>query len=248
MLTIGRLAAYVGATVRAVRHYHQRGLLAEPERDSSGYRTYDAQAVVDLIRIKTLADAGVPLARVGELLTASPERFVEAIAEIDEALRARIRELEEQRHRIAELAAGDRLFLPDDVAAFLDGLRAIGVSERGVQVERDTWILVAARYPEQAAAWARDKAALLGHPEFRRLYRAFDEAYDWDPADPRLERLADDVIAFDRRMARETGEPDEAAWTVDDPLTRALASGPPGSLSPAWERLTVLTQERAARG
>ena len=40
-------------TVRAVRHYHQRVLLAEPARDSSGYRRYDADAVVDLIRIKT---------------------------------------------------------------------------------------------------------------------------------------------------------------------------------------------------
>ncbi|MFU9039101.1 MULTISPECIES: MerR family transcriptional regulator [Streptomyces] len=58
MLTIGQLEAHAGVTVRAVRH-HQRGLLAEPERDASGYRRYDAQAVVELIRIKTLGDAGV---------------------------------------------------------------------------------------------------------------------------------------------------------------------------------------------
>lgn len=60
MLTIGQLAARAGVTVRAVRHYHQRGLLAEPERDASGYRRYNVQAVVDLIRIKTLTDVGVP--------------------------------------------------------------------------------------------------------------------------------------------------------------------------------------------
>ena len=30
MLTIGQLAAYAGVTVRAVRHYHQIGLLPEP--------------------------------------------------------------------------------------------------------------------------------------------------------------------------------------------------------------------------
>lgn len=247
MLTIGRLAAYVGVTVRAVRHYHQRGLLAEPERDSSGYRSYDAQAVVDLIRIKTLADAGVPLSRVRELLGASPERFAEAVAEIDEALRARIRELAEQRRRIAELAAGDRLFLPEEVVSLLDGLREIGVSARGVQVERDTWILVAARFPDKAAAWAKDKATLLGDPEFRRLYREFDQAYDWDPADPRLERLAADAVALDRRVLRESGRSDDAEWTVDDPLARALAAGPPGARSPAWERLAALSQEYAAR-
>ena len=33
MLTISQLAAYAGVTVRAVRHYHQIGLLPEPERD-----------------------------------------------------------------------------------------------------------------------------------------------------------------------------------------------------------------------
>ena len=55
MLTIGQLASYAGVTIRAVRHYHHIGLLPEPERDASGYRTYDAAAVVRLIRIRTLA-------------------------------------------------------------------------------------------------------------------------------------------------------------------------------------------------
>lgn len=41
MLTISQLAPYAGVTV-PVRHYHQTGLLAEPERDHSGYRSYDA--------------------------------------------------------------------------------------------------------------------------------------------------------------------------------------------------------------
>ena len=48
MLTISQLATYAGVTVRAVRHYHAKGLLPEPERDSSGYRRYDAAAVVEL--------------------------------------------------------------------------------------------------------------------------------------------------------------------------------------------------------
>ncbi len=70
MLTISQLAAYAGVTVRAVRHYHQVGLLPEPARDASGYRRYDATDVVRLIRIRTLAEAGVPLARVQDLLDA----------------------------------------------------------------------------------------------------------------------------------------------------------------------------------
>ena len=70
MLTIGQLAAYAGVTVRAVRHYHQIGLLPEPERDASGYRRYGATAVVSLIKIRTLANAGVPLSQVGQMLEA----------------------------------------------------------------------------------------------------------------------------------------------------------------------------------
>ena len=34
MLTIGQLAAYAGVTVRAVRHYHAKGLLPEPHATS----------------------------------------------------------------------------------------------------------------------------------------------------------------------------------------------------------------------
>ena len=74
MLTIGQLADYVGVTPRAIRFYHQRGLLPEPERTASGYRSYAAQDVVDLQRIKVLTDAGVPLARVRELATLLRER------------------------------------------------------------------------------------------------------------------------------------------------------------------------------
>ncbi|MEU2014338.1 MerR family transcriptional regulator [Nocardia sp. NPDC019302] len=63
MITIGRLAKYAGVTIKAVRHYHERGLLAEPDRDSSGYRRYTARDAIDLVKIRILADAGVPLAR-----------------------------------------------------------------------------------------------------------------------------------------------------------------------------------------
>ena len=104
MLTIGQLAEHTGVTVRAIRHYHQRGLLAEPERDASGYRRYGATAVVDLIRIKTLSDAGVPMARIQELLNAQPAEFGAAITQIDAALEQKVRDLSEHRRRIAQLA------------------------------------------------------------------------------------------------------------------------------------------------
>src|SRR4051794_31845504 len=120
MLTIGQLASYAGVTVRTVRHYHAKGLLPEPERDHSGYRRYDAVAVVELVKIRTLADAGVPLARVVELLAAADDEFATAVKEIDRRLRAEIRERQRNRKQIAQLAAGDSLALPPEVVAYLD--------------------------------------------------------------------------------------------------------------------------------
>ena len=67
---------------------------------------------------------------------------------------------------------GERLFLPDDVVAILTELRALGVSERTVQLERDTWIVVAALSPDLVAEWARVKRWAMEDPEFRAIYLA----------------------------------------------------------------------------
>src|SRR5690348_8239938 len=148
MLTIGQLAAYAGVTVRAVRHYHQIGLLPEPERDASGYRRYGATALVSLIKIRTLANAGVPLAEIGRMLDADASTFAEAVERIDNHLREEIERLETSRKQVGQLTAGDALILPPEVAAYLDRLREIGASPRMVAAERDGWILVAARWPD----------------------------------------------------------------------------------------------------
>jgi DNA-binding transcriptional MerR regulator len=241
-LTISQLAGHVGVTVRAIRHYHQRGLLKEPERDASGYRRYDAQAVVDLIRIKTLSDAGVPLARIEELLGAGPVEFSAAIAQIDTDLRQKIRDLTRSRRRIAELAGGERLFLPAEVVAILDQLREIGVSERMVQVERDAWIIVAALSPEQIPRWANEKLAALADPEFRQLYLATAEAQNWDVGDPRLAKLASDMAAWLARSGRSRGQyPDDLAV---DPVVVTLMSDHVAEAWPAWQRLADLASEQ----
>ena len=168
MLTIGRLAAYAGVTIRAVRHYHQVGLLPEPERDASGYRIYDAAAVVRLVRIRTLAEAGVPLARVRELLDADPATFAAATTEIDRQLRAQIRGLQEHRRKIAQLGSGASLALPSEVIDYLERLRGIGAPEELVERERDAWILLAARWPEALPELMADKVAQLDNPKVVR--------------------------------------------------------------------------------
>ena len=248
MLTIGQLADYVGVTVRAVRHYHQRGLLPEPERDASGYRRYDADAVISLIRIKALADAGVPLARIRELLAAGPAEFAGAVAEIDKAMAGRIRALQAQRHRIAELVAGDRLFVPAEIADLFDLIRSLGVTSEQMQIERDAWILLAARFPGQAKEWARDKLNALADPEFQAIYRAYYEASGWDPADPRLDEIADAIVNFAERHRADL-EKQPAGPPPEDPVAMALVLSRTAAMPPSWERLDELCREKArARG
>jgi DNA-binding transcriptional MerR regulator len=195
MLTISQLASYAGVTVRAVRHYHATGLLPEPGRDHSGYRRYDAAAVVELIRIRTLADAGVPLSRVKQLLAAREEEFASAVADIDRRLRAEIQERQQHRERIAQLAAGDSLALPPEAVAYLGRLRELGIPERMIEGERDAWILVAAQLPERMELYIRSKRDQVEDPSVVSFYRDLDDVIDWERGDPRLPALADRLVA-----------------------------------------------------
>ncbi|MBN6038259.1 MerR family DNA-binding transcriptional regulator [Amycolatopsis sp. 195334CR] len=239
MLTIGELAAYAGVTVRAVRHYHAKGLLAEPERDHSGYRRYGAGAAVELIKIRTLADAGIPLARVRELLDADPGEFAVAVADIDRRLEEEIEERKRHRERIARLTAGDHLVLPPEVVDLLDRLRALGVDERIVGVERDGWIPLAAHSPNRIPEWAARKRAQLG--DLVDFYLILGQALDGDES--QLPGLADQLAAHLTRLGEayvdDTDLPPPFAELMD---ALAFDAAPPA------RRLIALLRERGWTG
>jgi DNA-binding transcriptional MerR regulator len=242
LITIGQLAAYAGVTIKAVRVYHDRGLLPEPPRDASGYRRYDAHHAIQLVKIKTLVDAGVPLARVAGLLVAPPDQFAAAIDEIDAGLRKRAEEIRRARQRIAQLGAGDRLFVSPAVADYLDRLRELGISDRTIRLERDLWILLQAVSPAQAAAWAADKLEAITDPEFQSLYRDYDAAVDWPPDDPRLPELA---TRANRWYAAHGPEAATGPALADANITR-LAAAAAAAQSPSWTRLGRLAKEQNA--
>jgi DNA-binding transcriptional MerR regulator len=231
MLTISQLAAAAGVTVRTVRHYHHIGLLPEPDRDASGYRRYNARAAVDLIRIRTLADAGVPLARIDAVLRAEPAEFAAALSDIDAELRRRVDQLTEHRRRIAALSGGELLVLPPEVVAVLDRMRGLGVSERTVRLERDARILMQILEPLSVPRWIREKNTRFDDPEKTRLYLACDEVIDCDPCDPRVDRVIDELRAW---RAKREGDISQPELKLLDSLI--------AESSPAWRRiLDVLT-------
>ncbi len=242
MLTISQLASYARVTVRAVRHYHQVGLLPEPERDRSGYRSYDATAVVELIKIRTLADAGVPLAQVPDLLDAAPEQFADAVNEIDKRLRSEIRRLQRNRTEVAKLAAGDSLALPDEAVAHLEMLRDVGVSEAMIEVERDAWILIAAQWPEQMPAWIADKRQQFEDPRMVKLYQLLDPT-EMATDDPRLPEAADLLVELAEEWATRQ-QPDE----LDDRAFVNLLDSFANQFAPITDRLQELLAERGWSG
>lgn len=246
MLTIGQLASYAGVTVRAVRHYHAKGLLPEPERDHSGYRRYDAAAVVQLIKIRTLAEAGVPLSRLPALLVADDEEFAAASVEIDRRLQVEMRALRRHRERIAKLAAGDSLTLPPEAVAYLKRMRELGFPERMVEVERDSWIVIAAQMPEAVPALMAIKHMQIEHETLRRLYLDMGDLVDCRPDDPRLPALADRVAAFIEAAALEAADLEDE-HPFDDDLVRLLDQAFL-EFFPCAARLLELLEERGWTG
>ncbi len=237
-LTIGQLAAYAGVTVRAVRHYHHRGLLPEPERDASGYRRYPPQALVDLLSIKRLAEAGVPLAWVPDLRGAGPDEFDAAVGTLDDLVAERIDGLLGMRARLRALAgAGWGGPTPESVAAHLARLASIGLDADQLAVERQAWLLVDALYPMHLPRWIERQSDLLDDPDVARLLVELHGARQWPVDSPSLAPLARRASMLAARHADAIGAAGDMA---EDARALRLVEQYGAGLSPAWARLKTL--------
>ena len=108
-----QLAELAGTTVKTIRHYHEVGLLDEPERGSNGYKHYEVSHLVRLLRVRRLADLGVPLSQIVSVgnVASHPD---EALQVLDAELAASIERLQRVR---AELALILRHSAPTDLPA-----------------------------------------------------------------------------------------------------------------------------------
>ncbi|AWZ04027.1 MULTISPECIES: MerR family transcriptional regulator [unclassified Streptomyces] len=189
-LTIGQAAAFVGVTIKTVRHYHRLGLVAEPGRDRSGYRRYGSADLLRMVQVRTLAGAGVPLAEIGDLLDADPERFAAALDDVRRRLTERIEDLTGRRDTLHRLAHGNRVLLPDRACAVLDRLADLGFGPDYVAGQREALVLARALVPEVFDSFLARLEHSLDDPEHVELTKRGWEARSWDPDDPRIEELA----------------------------------------------------------
>ena len=96
------LAELAGTSLRAVRHYHDEGLLPEPPRSSNGYKHYGVRHLIQLMHIRRLVDLGVPLAEI-PTLDPSTDRYREVLEALASETTAEIDRLVKVRGEITQL-------------------------------------------------------------------------------------------------------------------------------------------------
>ena len=115
------------------------------------------------------------------------------------------------------------------------------MSQRGIVLERDIWILLQSVSPAEAAIWIEDKLDAIGDPEFCAIYVECDAAFDWSPDEPRLEALAD---RSQRWLANRRRRVDGAVQPVQNASIAQFVSTSVEASSPAWDRLIEISRER----
>jgi MerR family copper efflux transcriptional regulator len=73
-LTIGAVAKRVGVAIDTIRYYEREGLLPEPARRASGYRSYGEGTITQLRFIRRAKDLGFTLEEIYGLLALSRDR------------------------------------------------------------------------------------------------------------------------------------------------------------------------------
>ncbi|NKY32253.1 MerR family transcriptional regulator [Nocardia speluncae] len=243
-VTIGQAAAFVGVTVKTVRHYHKLGLVAEPERDSSGYRRYGSAELLQLVQVRTLATAGVPLAEIGPMLDADTEQFATALAAAERRLTEQIPDLTARRDTLHRIADNDRALLPDHACAILDRMAGLGFGSDYVAAQREALVLTRALVPEGFDSFLTQLERRLDDPGYIELTKCAAKAETWEPDDPRIEELAsaiaDHYLANPALLGSLTGP---HVWTNASTQYR-LINNHRGDQAPISSRLTALTETK----
>lgn len=110
-MRIGELADRIGVTTKAIRFYERIGLLPDPTRTPSGYRSYEEVDAERLVFIKTAQRLGLSLDEIKEIIAfrdrgEQPCGYVAGVLERQVAdLDARIREMRTLRDELRRLQA-----------------------------------------------------------------------------------------------------------------------------------------------
>ncbi len=250
-MRIGELAAVVGVTTRAVRHYHHLGLLPEPERRANGYREYGLRHAVVLARIRRLTELGLGLAEVRDVLADDAGKdLVEVLTELDEDLARQEEALRERRARLRTLLDAEGGVpaegpVSPELAALFAGTAHLSDSPMAAK-DREIIAFLETAMP----AGAREQMVssigeALGSPgavaRAGEAYALLDALEGADPGDPRVDEAARALAdCIPPGLFPEAGEIDQG-----DSFLRAFYDDlPPAQAEAVRRALRILAEER----
>ncbi|MEU6370364.1 MerR family transcriptional regulator [Streptomyces sp. NPDC046931] len=191
LYSIGELARRTGLTVKTIRFYSDRGIVAPTDRSPAGYRLYSIDAVARLDLVRTLRELGLDLPTIRKVVDCELS-LPEVAAAHAEALAVQIRVLRQRRavltavaergstleetelmHRLAQLSEDERRRLIGDfldaVFGGLDAAPAFAGVMRSMTPE-----LPDNPEAEQVQAWVQ-LAEMSLDPGFRAVVRRMAE-------------------------------------------------------------------------
>lgn len=173
-MRISQLAKLADTSVRAIRYYHQRGLLPAPAEGRDGVRDYSVRDGLRVLQIRFLVDAGLPT----DGLSGTADDPGAEVADLLEAVAQQRARLDSMRGSLGRLddtlrRTGTVSFLPAEIASLLDRVAVVTPAELAEPLaeERAACEILAAhgRLPDVLTAWASeaepDRVAAL----YRRL-------------------------------------------------------------------------------
>ncbi len=115
-------------------------------------------------------------------------------------------------------------------------MRELGFREHFVEIERDSWIMIAAQLPDQVPALMEAKLRQAEDERLMGLFRDLDRASGYGADDPRLVAVADRVAAVMEEVFAEAEaagvEPGDDTFSaelvalLDETFVRSFASAP----------------------
>ncbi|MCB5910021.1 MerR family transcriptional regulator [Streptomyces pinistramenti] len=195
-MRIGEIAALVGLTTRAIRHYHHVGLLPEPQRRPNGYRAYSVRDAVLLARVRRLTELGLSLDEVRDALADDAGRELADVLEgLDADLARQEAAIRERRRRLAALLAeppGETGPVSPALAALL--ARAPETDSPSAAMDREYLALL-----DVSGTGGREIYGVLGplaaDPAMLTLYERIDALAEAPADDPRIAPLVADLVA-----------------------------------------------------
>ncbi|MER5555686.1 MerR family transcriptional regulator [Streptomyces sp. NPDC002793] len=201
-----QLAELAGTTLKTVRHYHEVGLLDEPERAPNGYKQYRISHLVRLLRIRRLVDLGVPLSAVPSVEGPADEAE-QTLRALDAELAANIARQERMRRELAAILENRAWAeLPQGFEALADNLpddrRASVLEHAGTEGQRSFVLACSSILTPSAMSDLQDQFQARLSASHREIATDFDTLPEDAPEDVR-QRLAERLAPEVRRQQEE---------------------------------------------